>query len=148
MDMIMFAIFAIVTFPVAKVTLECNRNMGIVGLFLVAYWGFFIVRNLAIQLVVTLATCKPMNYHLYHAITRVIYMIIDFFAVGAAVIMGTKILTDNDAKICAAEDKEINRFRIVLLVNVIFGYGYLVLLFFGLCCVCCIACVVAGYSAE
>ena len=57
--MILFAVFAIVAVPVAKVTLECNTSMGAVGLYFIAYWAFFIIRNCGIQIGITLATCKP-----------------------------------------------------------------------------------------
>ena len=75
-------------------------------------------------------------------------MLIDFFALGAGVIWGTNVLADEDARMCAAEDREVNRFRIILLINVILGYAYLALLVLCFCCLGCCACVLFKMDSE
>ena len=93
-------------------------------------------------------SCEPKSYHVAHAIVRCAYMLLDFFAIGFGTIYGTKALSNDDATLCTIENSELNKFRVILLLNVILGYVYLAWLLLMGCCCCCLACAISGMSAR
>ena len=55
---------------------------------------------------------------------------------GIGAIWGTKVLVSDETRMCVAEDADLRKIRIVLILNVILAYCYEIILATMWCCIC------------
>ena len=96
-------IFGIVLLVNKKGAENCSsNNLLLCGYILLGYYGFFIVRNLLVQ--IGMYCCKfkePTHYPIMFMITRIVFVLIDSVLLAIVCVYAIGVLTDREVNDCA-----------------------------------------------